>query len=216
MFGDILESALDLIDESNLRYGQMAENAAPFYFSWISLQKMKLSKIARFMANQFDLPDPVGKIIGIYLGKDIALLPGDCFSKLSNLGDKQSDFRNVLFPHQSCFRISHGLSIKRYRVVRLTACFAHLLLVSEHRLYRATTWGGGGPAPVLVTDYFFWREFYDYTCRYGITFCQNDIIFPQTVRDMATAIKIADFSDIMYDRQIQRLVHIEYSSLLRR
>ena len=159
------------------------------------------------MANEFDLPDEIGKIIGIYLGKDIALLPGDYFTKMFDLGDKHREFRNVHFPHQSCMPVKHGLSIKRYRVVKLTACFAHLLLVSEHRLYRATTWGGGGPAPVPVTDYFFWREFQDYQCRYGITYCQNDRIFPETVRDMATPIKIADFRDIMYDRQIQRLVH---------
>lgn len=31
MFGDILESALDLIDELNLRYGLLAENAAFFF-----------------------------------------------------------------------------------------------------------------------------------------------------------------------------------------
>lgn len=154
------------------------------------------------MANEYNLPDPVAKLIGIFLGKDIALLPNDTFTKVFDLGEKHLEFRDLQYPHRSSVRASEGLSIKNYRVVRLTACFAHLLLLSEYRFYRVITWGN----PVVSTDYWFCIEDQDYKCRYGITFCKNDMIFPESTKGMADADKIRDFRDIMFDGEIDELV----------
>ena len=157
------------------------------------------------MANTYNIPNPCAKLIGIFLGTDMALLPGDSFAKIFDLGRNHLDFRELgFFNHRRSVQAREGLSIQKYRVVRLTACFAYVHRIAEYRYYKVIMWGN----PVVATDYWFYRAFDDdFEYRRGMTYCQNDRISPETAESMRGAAKIDDFRDIMFDRSSMRLVN---------
>ena len=103
---------------------------------------MKLSKTATLLHEVFDFPREVCKLIGIFSGHDMGLLPGQEFYRFQTLPDHQISVwdPSVLFQLEEGPYVPVSLFLlKVYIVQRVTACRAFTRQVHEYRMYTTDT-----------------------------------------------------------------------------
>ena len=104
---------------------------------------IKLSKTATLLLDVSDFPREVCKLIGIFSGHDMGLLPGEEFYRLETLPYHQIP---AWFDPSVLFQLGEGpyvpvelFLLKVYIVQRVTACRAFTRQIHEYRMYTNAT-----------------------------------------------------------------------------
>jgi len=171
---------------------------------------MKLSLTALFLQDAYNIPQPLAKLIGMFAGTDMFLLPGDKFTKVIKIHNLIVRWLENSLGTYGWVSIG-GIKIMNYEVNRVTPCFAYVRQLKVvwcfYELEAKIQYGGSCFKTVWSVDptksHTCWLK---HTFRTGVAFCQNDIVPEELAQAVRTAKIVTCLHDVRFDRLRRKLL----------
>ena len=156
------------------------------------------------------LPRVLCKKIGVFLGTDISLLPGQTFTRVSKLNNPHpGEFIKGCYAHvnNGFIYTLEGFQVQQFQVKRVTPCTASAILICEHRILKikgnrckwtcfkvekptAYNYKEGTHLPIEKT----------FGTRFDSATREKNQIIPQAIKNVMTNVwGIGSFRTILYD-----------------